>query len=400
MTFLRPPFPRVRALPLLLLGAAACSGTEDPGTSGSTAGSSGLAQSGAGGSLSAGAGGVSGAGASGAGTGGAATGGAAGTAAGSGETGGGAGAGVGGVAGTGATAGAMTSGGSAGALAGTGGNAAGNGGSGAGAAGIGGAGSGGGGAGGAGASGASGTAGSAAGNAGSAGAGGYQPCPTDGSDCKVLPLGDSITFGVGDEGNGGYRGPLFARAVSAGKTLTFTGSLMNGPNTVMNQTFPKRNEGHSGWGIVEETPYSGGNEGIIITVPSPAMSSGSGGIPHIVLLHIGTNDSGFFTAGEMTDDLSELLDKIITSAPDALVVVAQIIPLGYGTNDVIRTYNQSIPGLVQARASAGKHVVLVDMFTGFNAGSMLVSDDVHPNTSGYEYMADQWYSVIGSLLPG
>jgi len=269
---------------------------------------------------------------------------------------------------------------------------------------AGGAGSGGAGNGGAGTSGNAGTSGTAgnsgtSGAAGTGGAGAYRPCPTDGSDCKVLPLGDSITFGVGDEANGGYRGPLFASAVGDGKKLTFTGSLMNGPMTVMNQTFPKRNEGHSGWGIVEETPYSGGNAGIIITIPAPAMSSGSGGIPHIVLLHIGTNDSSFFSASEMTEDLSELLDVLITNAPDALVVVAQIVPLGYGTNDVIRSYNQSIPGLVEARASAGKHVVLVDMFTGFNAGSMIGSDSVHPNASGYAFMADRWYQVIGELLP-
>jgi lysophospholipase L1-like esterase len=81
------------------------------------------------------------------------------------------------------------------------------------------------------------------------------------------------------------------------------------------------------------------------------------------------------------------------------VVLAQIIPLGYGTNDVIKAYNQAIPGLAQQRAAAGKHIVLVDMYTGFNASSMLGSDSIHPNTAGYKFMADHWYAVIGSLLP-
>ena len=62
----------------------------------------------------------------------------------------------------------------------------------------------------------SGAAGSVAGASGAGGSsGGYQPCPTDGSPCKILPLGDSITWGVSDEGNAGYRGPLFALAVAA-----------------------------------------------------------------------------------------------------------------------------------------------------------------------------------------
>jgi hypothetical protein len=238
----------------------------------------------------------------------------------------------------------------------------------------------------------------AGGSGGSAGAaGGYQACPSN--PCKVLPLGDSITYGVNDEGNGGYRGPLFAAAIAAGQQLTFTGSLSNGPTTVSGQTFPKKNEGHSGWGISEVTPYSGGNAGIATVIPSPAFSSSSGGTPDIILLHIGTNDEGSFPASQMTSDLSGLLDKIITNAPSALVVVAQIIPLGYGTNDVIKAYNQAIPGLVQQRAAAGKHIVLVDMYTGFTPSSMLGSDNIHPNSTGYKFMADRWYSIIGPLLP-
>ncbi len=247
--------------------------------------------------------------------------------------------------------------------------------------------------------GASATGGSAGSGNGGAGSGGtaYQPCQSN--PCKILPLGDSITYGVNDEGNGGYRGPLFAAAVAAGQKITFNGSLSNGPATVSGQTFPKKNEGHSGWGISEVTPYSGGNAGIATVIPSPAFSSNSGGTPEIVLLHIGTNDSGSFSASQMVTDLNGLLDKIMTNAPNALVVVAQIIPLGYGTNDVIKAYNQAIPGLVQQRAAAGKHILLVDMYTGFNASSMLGSDSIHPNTAGYKFMADHWYAVIGSLLP-
>jgi lysophospholipase L1-like esterase len=214
-----------------------------------------------------------------------------------------------------------------------------------------------------------------------------------------MPLGDSITFGVNDEGNGGYRGPLFASAVAAGKKVTFTGSLSNGSTTVSGQAFPQKNEGHSGWGISEVTPYSGGNAGIATVIPTPAFSSSSGGIPDIVLLHIGTNDQGTIAASKMTSDLAGLIDKIIMNAPSAYLVVAQIIPLGYGANDVIKAYNQSIPGLVQERANAGKHITMVDMFTGFTPGTMLGSDSIHPNSTGYKFMADHWYSVIGSLLP-
>jgi hypothetical protein len=81
--------------------------------------------------------------------------------------------------------------------------------------------------------------------------------------CKVLPLGDAITYGVNDEGNGGYRGPLFAATVAAGQKITFTGSLSNGPTTVSGQTVPKKNEasqrlGHfGGWWSSPRSSRSG-----------------------------------------------------------------------------------------------------------------------------------------------
>jgi lysophospholipase L1-like esterase len=300
-------------------------------------------------------------------------------------------------------AGSLSSGGSAGGSGAPGGSGSGGGGAPgvAGLGGNGGAAAGGAGqAGSAGVGGASGQAGSA-GSAGSGGSGGgsaYHPCPTDGSACKILPLGDSITFGVNDEGNGGYRGPLFASAVAAGRKLTFTGSLSNGPTSISGQMFSQKNEGHSGWGISEVTPGSGSNAGIATVVPMPAFNADSGGIPDIILLHIGTNDTGSLSATQMTADLSAFLDKLISNAPDAYLVVAQIIPLGYDSA-VIKTYNQSIPGLVQQRANAGKHIAIVDMFTGFTPQAMLGSDGIHPNSTGYKFMADHWYSVVGPLLP-
>jgi len=239
--------------------------------------------------------------------------------------------------------------------------------------------------------------GTGGGSAGGASSGGYQPCQSN--PCKVLPLGDSITYGVDDEGNGGYRGPLFADIVAGGQKVTFTGSLMNGPTTVSGQTFPKRNEGHSGWGISEVTPYSNNNAGIATLIPSPAFSSGSGGTPEIILLHIGTNDSGSFSSAQMQTDLKGLLDKLFTNAPNALVVLAKIIPLGYDPNNAtIKSYNQALPGIVQTLADAGKHIVLVDMNTGY-AASNYGSDSIHPNTAGYKFMADRWYAAIGPLLP-
>jgi lysophospholipase L1-like esterase len=228
----------------------------------------------------------------------------------------------------------------------------------------------------------------------------YQPCPTNGDPCKILPFGDSITWGYADEGNAGYRGPLFALAVANQQKITFTGSLSNGPDTdpASGQIFPKQNEGHSGWNISTPNPSTGAPAGIASLIPHPALDPSSGGIPHIILLMIGTNDTGVSTATVMTSELDTLIGNIIANAPDALLVVAKITPLTWQT-DKINAYNASIPGLVQKYVDAGNHVMLADMNTGFVLATMMATDNIHPNHAGYEFMANQWYSVIGSFLP-
>lgn len=222
------------------------------------------------------------------------------------------------------------------------------------------------------------------GSGGSGGGGAYRPCPTDGSACKILPLGDSITWGI--QYDGAYRVQLFSKALADNHKITFTGSVSNGPNMVNNQPFPKSNEGHSGWRIDQITGL----------IPKPALDT----LPHIVLLMIGTNDV-YAASGQATmpERLGTLLDKLIGAAPNALIVVAKITPLNNaGSNATIKTYNDAIPGLVQTRAAAGKHIILGDMNTGFTSG-MLSSDSVHPNKSGYDFMGDAWYKLISSYLP-
>jgi lysophospholipase L1-like esterase len=366
------------------------------GTAGGSArgGSGGAAASGgsAGGSTGGGAGhtgGIGGNGAGGGGTGGGLAGaGGAGTA--------GAGGGVAGQSGQGGQGGQAGQGGSSG----RGGAAGGSGGTGGGA-GAGGRGGSAGGTGGQG--GASGRGGSGGGDGGvtdgSAPDGGaFRPCPTTGGTaCAVLPLGDSITEGYLPGGaNGGYRVELFRQAVLAGKNITFVGTQQNGPTMVDNRTFPRRHEGRGGYTI------AGGGQGALagaVTDNAIAMYR-----PHIVLLMIGTNDiNGNINVSTAPTRLGQLIDEIIQDAPDALVVVASIIPIANdGTNQRIPNYNAAIPGLVATRAAAGKHVVFLDNHAAFirdtNFRTTLMVDNLHPNAAGYAVLGQSFYGAISAVL--
>jgi lysophospholipase L1-like esterase len=255
--------------------------------------------------------------------------------------------------------------------------------------------------GGGGASGASAGSGGNAGASGNgaAGAAGFAPCPSaPGTPCAVLPLGDSITEGFGSSG-GGYRVELFRQALQNDQRLTFVGTLQNGPNDVEGQAFPKRHQGHGGFTI-----DSGGNHsGISGSITQTALDMFH---PHIVLLMIGTNDiNGNIDVGNAPTRLGNLIDDITARAPSALVVVATIIPVANeGTNQKVQAYNAALPAVVNARASAGKHVVLLDNYAAFvktaSYASTLMGDYLHPNDAGYAVLGRAFYDLIGPLLPG
>jgi lysophospholipase L1-like esterase len=220
----------------------------------------------------------------------------------------------------------------------------------------------------------------------------FQPCPSDGSACKIMPLGDSITFGLQSSTGGGYRVELFRKAVADSHPITFVGRQSTGPNTLDGQPFPKNNEGYSG-----ATIATGGNQ-----LANRVDAAFAANPPNIVLLHIGTNNLYQGLPQGVTDQLGNLIDQIINDAPNALLVVAQITPLGSATNGV-QAYNAAIPAIVQQRIDAGKHLLLVNMSSAFTAAnanvSALLADGVHPNDQGYAIMAQTWYDAIESALP-
>ena len=64
----------------------------------------------------------------------------------------------------------------------------------------------------------------------------------------------------------------------------------------------------------------------------------------------------------------------------------------------VNLINQSIPAMVQSKQAAGKHVMSVDLNTGFDTKTMLSSDTIHPNQTGYDWMRYlRWYRGIADL---
>ena len=233
--------------------------------------------------------------------------------------------------------------------------------------------------------------GGAAGEGGASnGEGGF--CPPKGTPCKIMPLGDSITFGYGSTTGGGYRVELFNRALEAGQTITFVGSQASGPTALAGKPFPQANEGHSGYSIDDSAKTSG-----ISPLVDQALARYQ---PNIVLLMIGTNDMHYaLDLDNAPTRLGKLIDRITADAPAALVVVAKIPPANGAQDTPTRAYNAAIANVITSRLEAGKHLALVDMYTPLAPWSTArFKDSEHPNDTGYLAVAQTWYAVIASAL--
>ena len=249
-----------------------------------------------------------------------------------------------------------------------------------------------------------GAGGSSAGAGGSAGSGGsapYDPCPTNGDACRIMPLGDSITDGCCGENTlsqrGAYRVELFHQALGHKKKVTFVGSGQSGPALVDNVVFPRKQEGHAGWVIAT----GGGHDGLQDRVEGWLKATPA----DIITLMIGTNDVQIqFDETNAPKRLGTLIDTITAAAPKALLVVAQTVPTQDDMQNVrVQAFNAAIPALVKARSGAGKHVTLVNMYSAFSAHAdfktSLLANRLHPTDAGYATMANVWWAAIGNLLP-
>jgi len=238
-------------------------------------------------------------------------------------------------------------------------------------------------------------------------------------DLKIMPLGDSITSGQTDVGNGGvpgipyrtgYRKPLATRLGNNGYGFDFVGSLDHGCNAGYDYDA-------EGWpGYTAQQIVDGG--GIDISMCNGNIAPSFTGIydaltdnpADIVLLHIGTNG----ISGTDAAEVATILDAIDLWEQDndhtVTVIVAQIIDqwkrncsgtLANCGNPEVATLNAGLVTMVEGRIASGDDVILVNQHDALTYpddmgdGSTTLSYRLHPTAAGYEKMADVWlYPLI------
>ena len=220
---------------------------------------------------------------------------------------------------------------------------------------------------------------------------------------RIMPIGDSITEGVGSSAGTGFRPYLYNKL----QGIDFT---MVGPNgaSPYNAHFTR--------GAKIEEFYSGGYG----TGSRDIASSMDTYRPDIILIHLGTNNmnndagspystnAGISLEQNAPGKLAELLRYASQWANgtrgDFLrrIVVCKIVPrLVNGALDAkVAEYNAEIdrmffenaPGIVFSK------VTIVDMNSVVQIANL--TDGVHPNDAGYSKMADEFSRVLRGVING
>jgi VCBS repeat-containing protein len=221
---------------------------------------------------------------------------------------------------------------------------------------------------------------------------------------RFMPLGDSITAGsfslpsLPFSEQVGYRRKLYLdlEGLSPNYSVNFVGSNSNGSTD-----HDKDNEGHGGGCATGPCSFDVIDTNIVGWLnANPA---------DIVLLHIGINDinqRGDTSATGVTNILNAI-DTWEAANHPVTVLLAKIIDdvPNYQTELNVTAYNNNLVNMLAGRPN--DRVIMVDMRDGagilYGSGSPGpdMFDNVHPNLTGYNKMADKWKAdlISSGTLP-
>jgi fibronectin-binding autotransporter adhesin len=236
---------------------------------------------------------------------------------------------------------------------------------------------------------------------------------------QIMPLGDSITYG-GSGTNAGYRGYLYSLLNPIAPSFQFVGASTINPSSL--PTTPIDETHHNGYSSYATLDLLNNLDGLDLTrynqyggaerYPNGGywLTGGNGTgrsavFPDIILLLVGANDISQATLGNTNinivnyqANLTALINELVTLRPNAKVVTADITPWPSESADVTTIIN-TIHTVVTNFQAQGAQVSEVDLNTQFPANG-ISSDGLHPNDTGYSFMAGQWYYSILAVYTG
>ena len=205
---------------------------------------------------------------------------------------------------------------------------------------------------------------------------------------KVMPLGDSITYGwrssdfaAVDGLANGYRAPLWYNFVNKNALVDLVGSQTTGSGYALD-------ESHAGF------PGYRTDE-IAALVPNLVATQH----PDSVLLMAGINDvfqKGSAAAAAVKTNMQSMLTTIYGDNPNAVVYVAKLLVTEHAPAEYVAATNAAIQSVVQQFASAGKNAIWVDT-SSITLADMY--DGVHLTDAGNVKLAALYTNAILAKQP-
>lgn len=223
------------------------------------------------------------------------------------------------------------------------------------------------------------------------------------SNTRILLVGDSITEGVGSSDGLGFRDEVRNRLLGIGYPFEFVGFSGNDPY-----------RGHFQRGAVIGDFYRGigGNGSFHIASNMDVWQ------PHVVMIHLGTNDVGTLIAvtpytsdGGTTFTMSisgrlahlvayllewkdgrrgDHLDKICISC--IIEVIGRESKVYHFNEEIKRIFEDSEAGRIPSIPPGS--LILMDHYSEFEPSTMLTGDGIHPNDLGYTHLTEGYIQAL------
>ena len=198
---------------------------------------------------------------------------------------------------------------------------------------------------------------------------------TESQAIKIAAFGDSITRGwpyYKDDANG---------IANSGGYIPGLQSRLNANDWGSGSSVTVYNWGHPG-----EKVYFDGRDRFIS--PSAILDSNS----DYVLVMEGTNDLAIgIGPGSISDKLNAIIEDVL--AAEQIPVIGTLLPRydGDASNTSIETVNDNIHVIAQ-----NHDIEIAELYSASANWNALMTDGLHPNTSGYNLMADVWFNTLAT----
>lgn len=210
----------------------------------------------------------------------------------------------------------------------------------------------------------------------------FQGQSIDPEPFKIMPLGDSITYGWNTPG--GWRAPFWNNfqyprnpRFPGRYALDFVGT-QNG-NSSPDLPDPDH-EGHGGWTLQQ----------IEVSVPQWIAQAK----PNIILLMAGTNDIAEGVGYQVAVQRLDSLIQTLISTSQARIYIGTLTIRTDGWETQRQLFNQAAIPVIRGYATT-KRVFLVDFSNVLNGTDLM--DTVHPNSQGYYKMGVHWAKSINQV---